>query len=53
MQRMTDFQRCFWAKKARHMDLIFFVRVGAFYELYDVRPEPCTSASNPVHGVRG
>ena len=34
---MTAFQRCFWQKKRRHMDVIFFVRVGAFYELYDVR----------------
>ena len=34
---MTAFQRCFWQKKRRHMDVVFFVRVGAFYELYDVR----------------
>ena len=34
---MTAFQRDFWRRKARHMQLVFFVRVGAFYELYDVR----------------
>ncbi len=34
---MTAFQRDFWHRKARHMQVVFFVRVGAFYELYDVR----------------
>ena len=34
---MTAFQRDFWRRKARHMHVVFFVRVGAFYELYDVR----------------
>ena len=36
-RHMTAFQRDFWRRKARHMQVIFFVRVGAFYELYDVR----------------
>ena len=34
---MTAFQRDFWRRKARHMQVVFFMRVGAFYELYDVR----------------
>ena len=41
-QQMTAFQRNFWRRKARHMQMVFFMRVGAFYdELYDVRSSRC------------
>ncbi len=43
-RRMTAFQRSFWQKKRRHMDVVFFVRVGAFYELYDVRPSSAATS---------
>lgn len=32
---MTVFQRQYWNIKKHNMDLVLFVRVGSFYELYD------------------
>lgn len=30
-----NFDRQYWGIKRKHMDLVLFVRVGSFYELYD------------------
>ena len=36
LKSMTAFQRQYWSMKMYAMDLVLFVRVGSFYELYDV-----------------
>ncbi len=36
LKSMTAFQRQYWGIKMHAMDLLLFVRVGSFYELYDI-----------------
>lgn len=35
LKSMTAFQKQYWSIKKDNMDLVLFVRVGSFYELYD------------------